>query len=377
VTRVNKTESSSHLLYIQNEKRLDDYFGNDQKNLFLHLKKRHSTVGICLTMESQEISKLALLISRGKPSVVKKEKFDVANDVKNIHSAFKFITNKTKIIEILCSRTNRQRIDIAKVYKTCYDIELIEIVKKKFRGCFRNLLVALLTPINEYLCTEIFEALNGAGTDEKTLIEILVTLSNREIHEICQRYNKIYGRTLEKDLRSDTSGNFRKFLIALSSSVRDEMGIVDLYTARIDAMDLKKSGIDRWGTDCSTFNRILCLRSFDQLRLICSEYEFVTGKTLEADIKKEFSGNIKDGLIAIIRYANNRPQFIARCLYKTMHGLGTNDKSLIRLVVCRCEIDMLDVKDEFLKLYGKSLKSFIVGDTSGNYRKTLLKLIGE
>jgi hypothetical protein len=162
-------------------------------------------------MESQEISKLALLISRGKPSVVKKEKFDVANDVKNIHSALKFLINKKKIIEVFCSRTNRQRIDIAKAYKTCYDIELIDIIKKKFRGCFRNLLVALLTPTNEYFCTEIFEALNGSGTDEKSLIEILVTLPNRELYEICQRYNKIYGRALEKDLRSDTSGNFRNY----------------------------------------------------------------------------------------------------------------------------------------------------------------------
>lgn len=329
-------------------------------------------------METQEISKLALLISRGKPSVVKKEKFDASSDAKFIHSALKFFTNKNKIIEILCSRTNRQRIEIVKAYKTCYNVEFVEIIKKKFRGCFRNLLIALLMPINEFYCKELYEALNGPKTDENALIEILVTLSNRDIFDICQKYCKIYGRSLEKDLRSDTSGNFRKLMIALTNGARDEAGVVDLYTARIDSMDLKRAGIDRWGTDCSTFNRILCLRSFDQLRLIQNEYEFITGHTLEKDIKKEFSGHEKDALIGICRCAQNRSQFIARYLFKAMHDDDeTNDKALIRLVVTRSEVDLLDVKEEFSKKYGKSLKSFVVGDTSGSYRKTLLKLISE
>jgi annexin A7/11 len=148
-------------------------------------------------MESQEISKLALLISRGKPSVVKKDKFDVSSDVKIINSSLKFLTNKSKIIEILCSRTNRQRIEISKAYKTCYDIELIEIIKKKFRGCFRNLLITLLTPMHEFYCKELYEALNGPKTNESAIIEILVTLPNRDIHEICQRYNKIYLTRVE------------------------------------------------------------------------------------------------------------------------------------------------------------------------------------
>lgn len=46
-----------------------------------------------------------------------------------------------------------------------------------------------------------------------------------------------------------------------------------------------------------------------------------------------------------------------------LQGLGTTDSVLIRTMVARAEIDMLDIKAEFLKMYGKTLHSFIkVGD---------------
>ena len=40
-------------------------------------------------------------------------------------------------------------------------------------------------------------------------------------------------------------------------------------------------------------------------------------------------------------------------------GLGTDDDTLIRVMVSRAEIDMLDIRANFKRLYGKSLYSFI------------------
>ncbi|NXI60894.1 ANXA4 protein, partial [Chloroceryle aenea] len=59
-----------------------------------------------------------------------------------------------------------------------------------------------------------------------------------------------------------------------------------------------------------------------------------------------------------------------------LQGLGTDDSTLIRVMVSRSEIDMLDIRREFLAMYGKSLYSFIKGDCSGDYRKVLLRLCG-
>lgn len=40
-------------------------------------------------------------------------------------------------------------------------------------------------------------------------------------------------------------------------------------------------------------------------------------------------------------------------------GLGTDDSTLIRVMISRAEIDMLDIRANFKRLYGKSLYSFI------------------
>ena len=53
------------------------------------------------------------------------------------------------------------------------------------------------------------------------------------------------------------------------------------------------------GTDEQVFNHILCLRSQPQLRATVEEYRRISKRDLESDLRKEFSGDMRDGLLAI------------------------------------------------------------------------------
>ncbi|CAI8005919.1 Annexin A7, partial [Geodia barretti] len=55
----------------------------------------------------------------------------------------------------------------------------------------------------------------GLGTDESTLIAILCTRSNEEIIALRKQYKSAYGKDVEKDVASDTSGHFKRVLISL------------------------------------------------------------------------------------------------------------------------------------------------------------------
>jgi len=163
-------------------------------------------------------------------------------------------------------------------------------------------------------------------------------------------------------------------LVSLCTGNRDEGCAVDHAAAAQDVQALLKAGELRFGTDESTFNAILCSRSYPQLQQIFNEYQRVTGHEIEKAIKSEFSGDIESGLLAIVKSVRNKAAFFAERLHDSMAGLGTKDKALIRIMVTRCEVDMVDIKNAFQAKYGKTLESFISGDTSGDYKKCLLAL---
>lgn len=60
-----------------------------------------------------------------------------------------------------------------------------------------------------------------------------------------------------------------------------------------------------------------------------------------------------------MRCVKHKFNHFARQLQKTMKGLGTDDDTLVRVVVSRCEIDMVQIKEEFEKLTGQTLEQYI------------------
>ena len=97
---------------------------------------------------------------------------------------------------------------------------------------------------------------------------------------------------------------------------------------------------------------------------------------IENSICREMSGDLEKGMLAVVKCLKNTPDFFAERLRNAMKGAGTKDRTLIRIMVSRSEVDLLDIRAEYKRMYGKSLYADITGDTSGDYRKILLKLCG-
>lgn len=57
--------------------------------------------------------------------------------------------------------------------------------------------------------------------------------------------------------------------------------------------------------------------------------------------------------------AKSRTGYYARVLQNAIRGLGTDDRDLIRVVVSRCDSDLGDIKKEYEKFTGKSLKDAV------------------
>uniref|UniRef100_A0A665WQM5 Annexin n=1 Tax=Echeneis naucrates TaxID=173247 RepID=A0A665WQM5_ECHNA len=283
-------------------------------------------------------------------------------------------TDEQAIINLLGSRSNKQRVPLLRAYKTSYGKDLIKDLHSELSGDFRKLVMAMLKTPTEFDAYELNSAIKGAGTDEACLIEILSSRSNNEIKEI----NRIYkqGEKLRDAISGDTSGHFRRLLVSLAQGNRDERENVDISLAKQDAQALYAAGENKLGTDESKFNAILCARSKSHLRAVFLEYQHMCGRDIEKSISREMSGDLESGMLAVVKCIKNTPAYFAERLYKSMKGAGTKDRTLIRIMVSRSEVDMLDIRQEYVKNYGKSLYTHISGDTSGDYKKLLLMLCG-
>ncbi|EGW07360.1 annexin A11 isoform X1 [Cricetulus griseus] len=303
--------------------------------------------------------------------------FDPMRDAEVLRKAMKgFGTDEQAIIDCLGSRSNKQRQQILLSFKTAYGKDLIKDLKSELSGNFEKTILALMKTPVLFDVYEIKEAIKGAGTDEACLIEILASRSNEHIRELNRAYKTEFKKTLEEAIRSDTSGHFQRLLISLSQGNRDESTNVDMSLVQRDVQELYAAGENRLGTDESKFNAILCSRSRAHLVAVFNDYQRMTGRDIEKSICREMSGDLEQGMLAVVKCLKNTPAFFAERLNKAMRGAGTKDRTLIRIMVSRSELDLLDIRAEYKRMYGKSLYHDITGDTSGDYRKILLKICG-
>lgn len=302
---------------------------------------------------------------------------DPLRDVEVLRKAMKgFGTDEAAIIELLGSRTWKQRVPMVAAYKTTYGKDLLHDLKSELTGNFESLVLSMMKTPAQLAAAELREAIKGAGTDEACLIEILSSRSNEEIREINQIYKADNKKSLEDAITNDTSGHFRRLLISLCQGNRDERETVDISMAKQDAQKLYAAGENKVGTDESQFNAILCARSKPHLRAVFHEYQQMCGRDIEKSICREMSGDVESGMVAVVKCIRNTPAYFAERLFKSMQGAGTKDRTLIRVMVSRSEVDMLDIRQIYTQTYGKSLYTHISGDTSGDYKKLLLKLCG-
>lgn len=69
--------------------------------------------------------------------------------------------------------------------------------------------------------------------------------------------------------------------------------------------------------------------------------------------------NSRNNAYFSVRVIRNKSAYFASELHRSMKGLGTDDNTLVRIVASRCEVDMVQIKEEFQKAYKQTLGMFI------------------
>ncbi|XP_069833934.1 annexin A10 [Dendropsophus ebraccatus] len=285
-----------------------------------------------------------------------------------------FGCDKDVLIDILTQRSSAQRIMIAEAYGSLYGRNLLEDLRENLDGHFKEVMVGLMYSPAAYDAHELWHAMKGADTDENCLIDILASRTTSDIFQMKEAYLIQYGSNLDQDIYSETSGHFRDALINLAQAVREE-GYADPGMAAQDAMVLWEACQRRTGEHKNMMQMILCNKSHQQLWMVFQEFQNISGQDIAAAIEECYDGDFQKLLLAIVSCVRDKSSYFAYRLYCAIHEFGFHNKTVIRTIVARCEIDLMTIRQRYKERYGKSLFHDIKHYASGHYEKALLALL--
>lgn len=171
---------------------------------------------------------------------LEKPGFSAGNLIREVRGAIKgWGTDEERLFRAIEGHTPLQLAAMRKAYRATYDDDMDEEIADDLGGSEKDRAKALLTgdPILGAVAT-LRDAMDGAGTDEETIMRTLRGRSPAERAAIISTYEQTYHRPLKADLDSEMGGA--------------ELGQADALlqgdTVKADAMALKDA-MDGIGTD--------------------------------------------------------------------------------------------------------------------------------
>lgn len=255
---------------------------------------------------------------------------------------------------------------------------MITDLQKETSGYFEKGLVEIARGPLDSDCHNLMQSMKGLGTKEAIIDDVLIGRSNADINVIKQRYQQLFKRTLEADLRGDLSaGTEQMYLMIVAGRRKEDSYPVIPQEIEQAVTDLQGGLGGITGKNTAAVCELLTSKNDAQLRAIAQSYEQRFHKSLDSVLKSSFSGHMEHALRLLVHRAKNRAEAEAIRLEETMAGLGTKDELLVQRVV-RCHWDrqfMNAVSNEYKRLYKKDLVKRIEGETRGDYEKLMVACV--
>jgi annexin A13 len=278
------------------------------------------------------------------------------------------------IVTILSTTSNLDRQIIRLFYKKKFPNLIQKDIQTQLSGDFGKLVLNLFDLPYEYDARELHRSLTSFSKDEKAIIEIIITRPRSHLTLVQKIYKKFYNVSLKNDILNLSDKTFSEFLITILASNRPSGLTIKPNDAYNIAKDIIKNGVKQYGKNVNLFKQVFVDRSREDLIMISRAFYDLYKKNLYDVIDNEISGTnkklIRDILFGLITPA----QWFAKKAYKAMKGAGTDDKTLIRVIVSRAEIDMEDIRDYYFRDRNTDLRNDIDGDCSGAYGQLLMNL---
>lgn len=320
--------------------------------------------------------------------------FNPVADAKVLFEAMKGLgTKKAPMVEVLSSKSVGERLAIRKAYEASDGPsggkDLFKAIESEWQigGNFERILKVLIRDPYERDANFLNKAMKGLRTDSSLIVEVLCTQEASELRKIADAYAIMCpGHVLLADVEKEYSGVGKSETKALFSNLlgpgRPPSGPIDLEMVMADANALREAGEDKTISNQQVFATIFSTRSYGHIVAMIDAYPTVTKKkkkhkawSMEKAVTKKTSGTLKKAIRAICSVAQDPTNYWCERLHEALQGqlVGSDDKSLIRTIVSRAEVDLMTIEALYASKYGKPLQADI--GSGKMYLQSLLKIV--
>ncbi|KAJ6161105.1 hypothetical protein N7470_004501 [Penicillium chermesinum] len=289
-----------------------------------------------------------------------------------------FGTDEKALIHTLAPLDPYQMAAVRSTYSQHLGRDLYKDVQSETRGYFQQGLLAVIEGPLGHDIAWARESIEGAGTKEWLMNDILLGRSNADLNAIRMGYDQKYHKSLIRDVEGDLSFKTATLFKAVLQGSRHEDGLPpnpQAIDAEVRALHDATTG--RMTNNVGEVVGIFARASNDELRAIDRAFEARYHKKLEKHIEKEFSGHMEDAFLHMLRSATDPARRDAILLEQCMAGLGTKDERLVvRVVRVHWNREHKErVKAAYRHEYKKDLIERVRGETSGDYRDLMVALL--
>ncbi|XP_076828034.1 annexin A13, like isoform X2 [Brachyhypopomus gauderio] len=212
-------------------------------------------------------------------------------------------TDEDILVEILCTSTNQDIVNIKEAYAQVHGQELEADIEDDTSGDVRNLLISLLQAsrdesyeVDEGLAEQDAKALIEAGearfgTDESTFTHILTRRNYLQLQATFKAYESLSGTDILDSIDSEATGTLKDCYMTLVRCAKSPQ----LFFARRLNAAMKGAG-----TDEDILIRIIVGRSEVDLETIKDMYLEKYDMTLKDALNSDCGGDFKRLLLAIL-----------------------------------------------------------------------------
>ncbi|AET02254.2 annexin D8 [Medicago truncatula] len=297
-------------------------------------------------------------------------------DAELLHKSFEgWGTDEKTVITILGHRNSNQIQQIRKAYEGIYNEDLIKRLESEIKGDFEKAVYRWILEPAERDAVLANVAIKS-GKNYNVIVEISAVLSPEELLNVRRAYVKRYKHSLEEDLAAHTSGHLRQLLVGLVTAFRYVGDEINPKLAQTEAGILHESVKEKKGSHEEAI-RILTTRSKTQLIATFNRYRETHGTSITKKLLDEGSDEFQKALYTTIRSFNDHVKYYEKVVRDAIKKVGTDEDALTRVIVSRAQHDLKVISDVYYKRNSVLLEHVVAKETSGDYKKFLLTLLGK